>query len=301
MLRTVAGDIQKIGGSVLAHEHLRIDLSAGKGATVVIGPEDEDDVVADLIHVRRHHGLDLLVDLTVLGSGRDLPALREIARKTEVAIIGATGFYWDIFPPIVSESSREALAERMIGEIVEGFERTGIRCGVIKVGTPAGRPDATARRLFQAAADASQATGAAIVAHTSSLDQAEWQIETFLECGVEPSRLLISHFGRAPLARIVEVGRHGTFLGIDQIGFESGPSFAALAKLVHDACLEGLGEQIIVSSDMARRSRLTRHGGTSYGTVFTHFLPELRALGTAQSQIEKLTRDNPVRLFEIAR
>ena len=61
--------------------------------------------------------------------------------------------------------------------------------------------------------------------------------------------------------------------------------------------LRGLAGQLILSSDMARRTRLRRHGGTSYSTVFTHFLPLLRERGVTSAQIDTMLRDNPARLL----
>jgi len=75
------------------------------------------------------------------------------------------------------------------------------------------------------------------------------------------------------------------------------PGYAALVDLVAGACARGLAGQLILSSDMARRTRLHRHGGTSYSTVFTHFLPLLRERGVTAAQIDTMLRDNPARLL----
>ena len=48
MIRTVLGDIAPTRGPVLVHEHLQIDLSAQKGPNNVLGPVQEDEIVADL-------------------------------------------------------------------------------------------------------------------------------------------------------------------------------------------------------------------------------------------------------------
>jgi len=57
---------------------------------------------------------------------------------------------------------------------------------------------------------------------------------------------------------------------------------------------------LIVSSDVARRVRLHRHGGTSYGTVFSQFVPLLRERGVSEAQINTLLFDNPRRLLTLA-
>jgi len=300
MIRTVLQDIPSTDGFVLAHEHLVIDLGSQKSADVVLGEQEEPFVIEDLRAAKRE-SLGLLADLSVPGSGRDVKALARISRETGVPVIAATGFYWDPFPPAVMELSRPQLAETMIAEIESGADGTAHRCGVIKIGMPKGTPDETGEHLFRAAVDAALATGAAIVSHTSAVSQAPWQIDLLKSCGLPPERALVSHFCKAGLDEVLQALKAGVFIGIDQIGFASGPGYAHLAGLVSALCRRGYERQIILSSDMARRSRLGRFGGASYGTVFTEFLPHLREEGVSERQIEAMLKDNPERLFRLQR
>src|SRR5437588_9247176 len=59
MIQTVAGVIGACEGPALVHEHLRIDLTH-RLAAIVIGAEDEADVVADLRQAAAAHGLRLV-------------------------------------------------------------------------------------------------------------------------------------------------------------------------------------------------------------------------------------------------
>jgi phosphotriesterase-related protein len=52
-----------------------------------------------------------------------------------------------------------------------------------------------------------------------------------------------------------------------------------------------------LSSDLARRTLLRRHGGRGYCTVLADFVPMLLDRGIAPSQIETMLHDNPVRLL----
>jgi phosphotriesterase-related protein len=298
MIRTVGGDVDDIRGAILAHEHLQIDLTHQKSAAVMLGPEDEEDIVSDL-RTATAHGLEAVVDLSVPGSGRDPVALRRISKRSGVAVVCATGFYWDPFPSMVVDGSAEELRDTMIREIATGVGDTTVRCGVIKIGTGPGRISSTAERLFRAAAAASRATGAALITHTSSLDQVAWHLDMLGSCGVDFSRVLISHFGLSTVSQLIEAGAFGVLLGIDKIGAQKGRSDEQLADLVRDACAAGLETQIILSSDLARWSRLHRHGGTSYSTVFLHFVPLLLERGITKAQIDTMLRDNPRRLLEL--
>ncbi len=183
MIRTVRGDIAAPGGTVLVHEHLQIDLTSRLPA-IVIGSADEGDVIDDLRQASGEHGLRIVVDLSVLGSGRDVAALRRISEAARVAVVCATGFYWDPLPVEVGEASVEELRDRMIGEIEIGIDGSNVRAGVIKIGTDANTPTAAFERVYRAAALAANATGVAIITHTTRADQAEWQMDVLERSGL---------------------------------------------------------------------------------------------------------------------
>jgi phosphotriesterase-related protein len=293
----VTGDIAAVHGRILLHEHLQIDLSAQKGPANRIGEAEEQAVVDDLRHAREF-GLAAITDLSAPDWGRDPIALRRISAQAGVAVVGATGFYWDPFPGIAIEGTLEQLRDIMISEIETGVGGTGIRCGVIKVGTNRGEPDAVAERLFRAAAAAAFATGAPVITHTSSPDQAAWHVRVLERAGMDMSRVVISHMGAAHnVGELVALARSGAFMGIDKVSFPKGPSNDQLADLVRDACAGGLERQIILSSDIARRTLLRRFGGRGYSTVLADFVPMLLDRGISPSQIETMLHDNPARLL----
>ena len=69
---------------------------------------------------------------------------------------------------------------------------------------------------------------------------------------------------------------------------------------MRDACDKGLERQLILSSDIARRTLLSRHGGRGYSTVFADFVPMLRQRGIPDVQIETMLCDNPSRMLQLA-
>ncbi|HEY4071952.1 MAG TPA: hypothetical protein VGM52_02495 [Herbaspirillum sp.] len=301
MIRTVTGDVADISGPILCHEHLQIDLCCQKGPDVVLGEADQDDVVNDLSKAMEF-GLKAVVDLSVFGSGRNAVGLKQISERAGLPVICASGFYWDPTPQVVYDSSVEALRDIMIQELTVGIEGSGIRAGIIKIGTHRGVIIPEADRLFKAAALASLATGAAVVTHTSAVDQAFWHLDTLERAGMDPSRILISHMGAAKdIDELIAVARRGSLLGIDKVGFVARRSNAELADLVRDACEAGLEKQIILSSDVARRDRLMRHGGSSYGAVFSDFFPMLRERGVSADHIDVMMRQNPQRILNFSK
>jgi phosphotriesterase-related protein len=300
VIRTVTGDIAAVHGRILAHEHLQIDLSAQKGPANRIGEAEEEAVVDDLRHAKEF-GLAAITDLSAPDWGRNPVALRRISEQAGVAVVCAAGFYWDPFPVIAINGTVEELRDRMISEIETGVGGTGIRCGVIKVGTNRGEPDDVAERLFRAAVGAAFASGAPVITHTSSPDQAAWHVSVLERAGMDLSRVVISHMGAVhDVAELVEVARSGVFMGIDKVSFPKGPNNDQLADLVRDACARGLERQIILSSDIARRTLLRRHGGRGYSTVFADFVPMLLDRGISPSQIDTMLHDNPARLLTLS-
>jgi phosphotriesterase-related protein len=299
VIRTVTGDVAAINGRLLAHEHLQIDLSAQKGSANKIGAAEEDDVVEDLVKAKAH-GLACITDLSAPLWGRDPAALRRISQRSGVAVVCAAGFYWDPFPEIAVTGSIEAMRDAIAAEIQAGTDGTDVRCGVIKVGT-AREVNVIAERLFTAAAAAARMTGAPVITHTSSPDQAAWHVAVLERAGMDLSHVVISHMGAAAgVAELVELARAGVFMGIDKVSFPKGPTNDQLADLVRDACDKGLERQLILSSDIARRTLLSRHGGRGYSTVFADFVPMLRQRGIPDVQIETMLCDNPSRMLQLA-
>ncbi len=302
MIRTVLGDMDIPDGPILTHEHLQIDLSHNKGADNILGPGEEGDVTADLREVAADYGLKAVADLSVVGSGRDIEALRRIARNTGLAVIAATGFYWDPLPPAVMDSTEEQLAAFMISEIEMGIGDTGIRCGTIKIGTGDGEPTAAIESLFRAAVRAAKITGASIITHTSKPSQARWQLDVLDADGMDLSHVLISHLHKLQdVAEIIRIAASGAFIGIDQLGFKKGPSLEYIAELVTELIGLGLGKQLIFSADIARKSRLIGNGGHGYATTFSKFLPLLRSRGVSGAQIEQIMADNPRTVLALCR
>jgi phosphotriesterase-related protein len=119
---------------------------------------------------------------------------------------------------------------------------------------------------------------------------------------MDMTHVVVSHMGAASsVAELAEAARCGAFLGIDKVSFPKGPTNEQLADLVRDACARGLERQLILSSDLARRTMLSAHGGRGYATVFVDFVPMLVARGIPPATIEGMLCDNPARMLTMAR
>jgi predicted metal-dependent phosphotriesterase family hydrolase len=294
MIRTVLGDRELPDGPILAHEHLQIDLSHNKGPDNVFAAEEEPDVTADLKYTAKTYGLVGLADLSPVGGGRNVAALARISRATGVAVVASTGYYWEPVPKIVSESSEDELVEIMARDVEQGAEGSDHRCGIIKIGTLEDNFSAATEKLFRAAARTSTRTGAPVITHTEKPYHALWHVEALQSGGMDMRHALISHLHKASsIEDIAKVAATGAFVGVDQIGFARGMTMSEMAEVTKKCIDASLIGQLIISSDVARKSRFMKNGGTSYATVFAKFLGLLRERGVTEAQIHTLLHVNP--------
>ena len=203
----------------------------------------------------------------------------------------------------------ERMAELFIHELEHGVGPTGIRPGLIKVGTGAGKITDYEYDVLAAAAMASNATRAPITTHTDAGTMGREQQEYLLSRGVPPARIVIGHScGNADPAYHRAIAERGSYVGFDRFGLEmlapDEQRTENLAALIH----AGLGERAVVSHDCVFCSRGMPFPPELFArldpdVVFnpTHFhrhiIPALRRRDVTERQIEQLLVDNPRRYF----
>ena len=98
---------------------------------------DEDERVADAVRRLRElpaHGISTIVDVTVIGQGRNIPRIKRIAEQVpELNIVVATGVYtFDAVPLFFWQRPRETMTEFFVRDITEGIAGTGVKAGMLK-------------------------------------------------------------------------------------------------------------------------------------------------------------------------
>jgi phosphotriesterase-related protein len=78
------------------------------------------------------------------------------------------------------------------------------------------------------------------------------------------------------------------------------PSDDEAARAIGRLVDSGLGERILLSSDVFLKMMLSAFGGMGYAHVLKRFVPRLRRHGVAEEAITAMLVDNPRALFEIA-
>jgi phosphotriesterase-related protein len=259
-------------------------------------------------------GIRTVVDLTVLGLGRDVGRVAKVAARTSVRLLASTGYYTaDVLPayfhthgPGLLVDGPEPLIELFVRDIEEGIADTGVRAAMLKVVTD--RPGITddVRRVMIAAAETHLHTGVPVTTHTHAPSQnGRDQLAFFKAAGVAPERLIIGHCGDSQdLDYLRELMDAGATIGLDRFGMEHVlPDDARIETLVALLRL-GYAEKMVLSHDAAFFSRVTppswrgRHvPHWNMENIPRRVVPRLLAEGVTEDDIHQLLVVNPARLL----
>jgi len=294
-------------GRTLIHEHVFVEYG-GPSADCLPSGRKFSAIAARCAGFGkgiRTYGVATVVDPTTVDLGRNPLLLAEVAARTGLTIICATGIYsTGAYMKIRRElgGGIDAVSELFIQELTEGIDDTRIKAGIIKVVT--GHPVIIEeeRELLLAAARASVATVAPIITHTEGVLGVEQQ-KILGDAGVPPHRIIIGH---SCLSRDFDyhqrIVRGDSYVAFDRFGMPDMPDetrAASLQKLL-DA---GYASRLMVSHD----SVWYWANGPSIGTgayknwvptnFFERVIPMLRFGGATDEQFETMLTENPRRFF----
>ena len=317
-INTVLGPISpdKLG-ITLMHEHFAFAYP-GWYADATIAPYDYKSVLKTnlgVIETAQKYGIKTIVDATPNDTGgRDPKLYKKLAKKTGMNIICSTGLYTSLEgAPAYFTSLRwgtdtsKMISEIMIKEITEGIGKTGVRAGVIKIGSsPKMTPHEQA--VHRAAVIAQKATGVPIITHTQGPTGGVEQAEFLLKEGADPKKVMIGHVSNS---RDIEYHKSilakGVYIAFDRIGLDIITPFDVNVKNVAGLCKLGFANKIMLSHDTVNvwLGRLTeapkeiQAGFKNWHIdhISKDFLPALKAQGVTDDQIKTMMVDNPRDLF----
>lgn len=298
-------------GETLMHEHVFVlDHEIEHNYP---GRWDEEERMADaLVKLRdlRSRGVSTIVDLTVLGLGRNIERVLEVARQVDVQIVAATGLYtYDDVPmffrfrgPGKLIDGPELLTEFFVRDITEGIADTGVRAGILKCATD--RPGLTegVERVLRSVARAHLETGVPISTHTHALTERGLDQQRVLrEEGVDLGRVVIGHSGDTTdldyLRRLMDAG---SYIGMDRFGLDLMLPFEDRVATVVSLCEQGYAERMVLSHDAScftHNFEVTAKKELLPNWRFTHLhdevLPALRGRGVTEEQIHRMLVTNP--------
>ena len=318
-VNTVLGPIpaEKMG-TTLVHEHF-VFAYPGSTADATIMPYDFSEALkigVNAIKAVQPYGITTIWDATMNDvSSRDPKLYVALSKVTGMNIVCSTGLYTEHEGSPVYWKTKavwgmdiaKMMSELFIKEITEGIEHTGVKAGLIKVGSS---PKMTKyeESVHKAAAIAQKATGVPIITHTEGPTGGPEQAEFLLKEGADPTKVMIGHvsnskdinYHKAILAK-------GVYIAFDRIGLDIITPFDVNVKNVAQLCKEGYANQIMLSHDTVnywpgRQVILPKeyeHAFDNYRIdhISKDFLPALKKAGVTDEQIKTMMVDNPRKLF----
>lgn len=332
---TVAGPVPPESlGATLLHEHVLVDIRppAWKereqvGAHIdlgnrfgidygeVIAPGNcvlgEIDTAVQELELMFSCGGQTVVELSCGGLNPDPIGLRDVARRSGVAIVMGCGYYVEEYiDPALHGQSIDWFAEEMIDHVQCGVGEAGIRAGIIgEIGCQSPWTSLE-QRIMTAAAIAQRETGASLSVHPGRHpDQPQEVVDFLLDQGADLSRVVMSHIDRTIFddERLFRLADTGVVLELDLFGMESSyyklneavdmPNDAARLRVLRKLIERGHLHQIAISHDICFRSRLCCYGGHGYGHIFRNVVPMMRRRGFSQDEIDTILVQTPARLL----
>lgn len=296
-------------GMTLMHEHIALRTPGFAENYPFSYPRDSiiDEASAELSKLRAK-GIYSIVDLTVVDLGRDAALLAEVARRSGVNIIAATGAYHHV-PGYFKPRTAERISQMFIADLDVGIANTGVRAGVIKCAIDEPGMTDDIRKLTEAAAIAHLATGALISTHTAPGGRTGLAQAVVLSgMGVDLDRVVIGHCGdTTDYGYLRELLAMGANLGLDRFGLTDYLDTSARCEVVATLCAEGYDQHLVLSHDAAcfsdtvsRRYRDKYLPDWRMDHLVDDILPRLRGLGVTAEAIQNMTVANPARLLSRA-
>jgi phosphotriesterase-related protein len=299
-------------GTTLIHEHILFQFDDSRRKRSI-------DIAAGLLHEAQEVGVRTVVDLTPV---RRIDWFMEIATQVDIHVVACTGYYLErLTPRPLAALSESQMTERMVSELTQGIDTTGVRAGIIKVAANLPAMTDWEKQVFRAAAKAHLQTGACIATHACAGSRE--QAETLLRAGADLNRAFFSHveaeFGwegrtlQEQASYLEEIARQGGSLLFNNFGFEFDTPWSDLTYLLHHLCDAGYQDKVLMSVDCNwtwdnERNEIEfeaerDHPETARRTfayMITDAVPALLAAGFTDQDIHTFLVENPRQFFERA-
>jgi len=298
-INTVRGPVDAAEiGTTLMHEHVFV-RSPEVAANWPTGWDRAAQVprAVERLQELKEAGIDTIVDLTVVGLGRDIETVQEVAAQVDLNIVVATGLY--TYNELPHYFDYRAGAFRPSGvDMLDEF----LKCATDEPGLTPG-----VERILRAVARVHRATGLPISTHTHTgtrrgLDQQR----VFTEEGVDLSRVVIGHSGDSTdLDYLGKLLAAGSTLGMDRFGVDAYCTTEKRVETVARLCEGGWAQAMVLSHDAGCHMDWFDDDFLQQVQPNWHFLhiskdvlPALRARGVSEDQIRTMLVDNPRRILD---
>jgi phosphotriesterase-related protein len=253
------------------------------------------------------------VDLTVIGLGRYIPRIAQIAEQTDINIVVATGVYTYNDVPMYFHFSGpdtplgEPMVDMFVSDIENGIAGTGIKAAILKCATDEPGVTPGVERVLRAVAQAHRRTGVPISTHTHAATRRGLEQQAiFAEEGVDLSRVVIGHSGdTTDLDYLEELVGAGSYIGMDRFGVDVYLPFEDRVDTVAKMCARGHADKMVLSHDASCLMDWLPEDMVSavmpnwhYLHIHNDVIPALKERGVTDEQLTTMLVDNPRRIFE---
>lgn len=321
MIETVRGPIglERLG-TVLMHEHVFV---TDPEVISNFGQQwwDEEERISDAVRklqAAKDIGVDTIVDMTVLGIGRDIRLVQRVNAGVDINIVAATGLYtFDALPglfrnegPGTAVDTVEPMVEAFLADIRQGIAGTAVKAGMLKCvwETPTLTP--SAERVQSAVCQTHVESGTPITVHTNADLQSGRAALDFYEAeNVALDRVVVGHAGDSTnIDYLRALMDRGATIGCDRFGLDTyGNSYDRVQTIV-TLCGLGYAERIVLSQDSAAFTESWARPAAAaalsrilpnwrYTYVLETVIPQLRDQGINEQQLRAMLVDNPRRLL----
>ena len=190
-----------------------------------------------------------------------------------------------VHPDNMDSWSVDAIAQRIIGDIIDGVDGTEIKAGIIgEVGCTWPLTE-NERKSLTAAAVAQRETGAAILIHPGRHPDAPAEILEILARGdADISRVIMGHLDRTvfDMDTLLRIAVSGCYLEWDLFGNEGSyyplaeldmPSDAQRLDFIRGMVTAGFGDKIVIGRTSARTTDSCDMAGMGMGTSWRTLSP----------------------------
>jgi phosphotriesterase-related protein len=251
-------------------------------------------------------GIRAIVDLTTVDLGRDIGLIVDVARRSRVHVIVATGIWW-MPPRYFSAHGVEAAADLFIRDITQGIGTSGVKAAIIKCATDTAGVTPVIENILRASARAQRATGVPISTHTWAAGRSgEAQQAIFAQEGVDLRRVIIGHSGDSEdLGYLRGLMERGSTIGMDRFGLDNFLPTAKRVEVLARLCAEGYAGKMVLSHDancwtdmLSEDDKRRTRPRWNYTHISDDILPALRKAGVTEDQIDQMLVRNPRAIFE---
>lgn len=306
-------------GTTLMHEHVFVLSPEMQSTYPGFNGWDEDAMVAKargVLGELKHRGVDTIVDLTVVGTGRDVPLVARAVEGTGLNVVVATGIYTysevpKAFhfrgPGALLGGDDELMINLFVNDIEEGIQGTPIKAGILKCATDEQGVTPGVERVLRAVAAAHRRTGVPISTHTHAATRRGLEQQAiFREEGVDLSRVVIGHSGdTTDCDYLEELVSAGSMIGMDRFGIDLELPFEDRVATVVEMCRRGHAGQMVLSHDagvffdwLPMELLPVATPNWHYTHIHDDVLPALRERGVSEADIELMLVTNPRRALE---